>query len=336
MSIREVAARAGVSPATVSRVFTQPQAVAADTRRRVMTAAEELRYAPHPAASSLARGRTGNLGIVVPDIANSFSAMITKAVHRQARREGYALFVAGSDEVVHDEEASARALAQQVDGLLLLAPRMSDEDLLALAGLAPVVAVNRLLDGIPAVLTNAQEATGHAVEHLHALGHRAAVYLAGPDGYANDVRLRGFRDACSRLGIAASESGPFEARYTAGVRAADLVLASGATAVVAYNDEIAAGVVNRLADRGIGVPGDVSVVGFDDTGLAEMVTPRLTTVRIPATAAGTAAIELLLDLVRGRDGDVRSPREVCGELIVRSSTGPARTAPVAGQGPHHD
>jgi DNA-binding LacI/PurR family transcriptional regulator len=113
----------------------------------------------------------------------------------------------------------------------------------------------------------------------------------------------------------------------------DLVLASGATAVVAYNDEIAAGVVNRLADRGIGVPGDVSVVGFDDTGLAEVVTPRLTTVRIPATAAGTAAIELLLDLVRGRDGDVvRGPREICGELVVRSSTGPSRTAPVAGRG----
>jgi LacI family transcriptional regulator/LacI family repressor for deo operon, udp, cdd, tsx, nupC, and nupG len=297
-----------------------------------MTVAEELRYAPNPAASSLARGRTGNLGIVVPDIVNSFSAMITKAVHRQARRDGYALFVAGSDEAAQDEGSSARALAQQVDGLLLVAPRMSDESLLVLAGLAPVVVVNRLLDGIPAVLTNAQEATGHAVEHLHALGHRAAVYLAGPDGYANDVRLRGFRDACSRLGIAASESGPFEAWYTAGVRAADLVLASGATAVVAYNDEIAAGVVNRLADRGIDVPGDVSVVGFDDTGLAEMVTPRLTTVRIPATTAGTAAIELLLDLVRGRDGDVRAPREVCGELVVRSSTGPARTAPVAGRG----
>ena len=224
MSIREVAARAGVSTATVSRVFTQPRAVADETRRRVMTAAEELRYAPHPAASSLARGRTGNLGIVVPDISNSFSAVVTKAVDRQARRDGYALFVAGSDDVVHDEEASARALAKQVDGLLLVSPRMPDDALLALTGVTPVVVLNRLLDGIPAVLTNLYEATGHAVEHLHALGHRTAVCLAGPDGYANDVRLRGFRDACSRLGIAASESGPFEARYTAGVRAADLVL----------------------------------------------------------------------------------------------------------------
>ena len=327
MSIREVAARAGVSPATVSRVFTQPQAVAAETRRRVMTAAEELRYAPHPAASSLARGRTGNLGIVVPDISNSFSAVVTKAVDRQARREGYALFVAGSDEVVHDEEASVRALAQQVDGLLLVSPRMPDEALLALADMTPVVMLNRCLDGIPAVLTNLYEATGHAVEHLHALGHRAVVYLAGPDGYSNDVRLRGFRDACSRLGVEGSELGPFAARFQDGVRAADLVLATSETAVVAYNDEIAVGVVNRLADRGIAVPGDISVVGFDDTQLAEMVTPRLTTVRIPAAVAGTAAIEMLLDLVRGREAGLRSPLEVCGELIIRSSTGPARTLP---------
>jgi LacI family transcriptional regulator/LacI family repressor for deo operon, udp, cdd, tsx, nupC, and nupG len=327
MSIREVAARAGVSPATVSRVFTQPQAVAAETRRRVMTAAEELRYAPHPAASSLARGRTGNLGIVVPDISNSFSAVVTKAVDRQARRDGYALFVAGSDDVVHDEEASVRALAQQVDGLLLVSPRMPDEVLLALADTTPVVMLNRLLDGIPAVLTNLYEATGHAVEHLHALGHRAVVYLAGPDGYSNEVRLRGFRDACRRLGVEGSELGPFAARFQDGVRAADLVLATSVTAVVAYNDEIAAGAVNRLADRGVAVPGAISVVGFDDTQLAEMVTPRLTTVRIPAATAGTAAIEMLLDLVRGREAGLRSPLEVCGELIVRSSTGPARTLP---------
>ncbi len=325
MSIRRVAARAGVSPATVSRVFTQPDAVAAETRRRVEAAADELAYTPNPAARSLARGRTCNLGIVVPDIANSFSAVITKAVDRLARRDGYALFVAGSDEVVHGEEVSARALAQQVDGLLLVSPRMPDEALLALADTTPVVMLNRLLDGIPAVLTNLYEATGHAVEHLHALGHRAAVYLAGPDGYANGVRLRGFRDACSRLGIAASESGPFEARYTAGVRAADLVLASGATAVVAYNDEIAAGVVNRLADRGVRVPQDVSVVGHDDTQLAEVVMPRLTTVRIPAATAGVAAVEMLLDVIGGRDrtGDcLRLP----AELVVRSSTGPAATA----------
>jgi LacI family transcriptional regulator/LacI family repressor for deo operon, udp, cdd, tsx, nupC, and nupG len=324
MTIRDVAAMAGVSPATVSRVFTRPDAVAMETRSRVMAAAEALRYTPHPVARSLAQGRTGNLGIVVPDIANSFSAVITKAVQQEARRDGFTLFVAGTEEVAQDEERWARAMAAQVDGLLLLSPRMSDEALLALADITPLVVTNRLLDGIPGVLTDTYEATLHAVGHLHALGHRRVVYLAGPDGYSNDVRQRGFRDACTRLGMASEELGPFHARFSAGVVAADLVLATEATGVVAYNDEVAVGVLNRLADRGVQVPGDVSVVGYDDTLLAEMVTPRLTTVRIPAAAAGTAAVGMLLDMVGGRDLTGRR-LQLEAELVVRSSTGPAPT-----------
>ncbi len=328
MSIRDVAARAGVSPATVSRVFTRPDAVAMETRSRVMAAAEELRYTPHPVARSLAQGRTGNLGIIVPDIANSFSAVITKAVQQEARRDGFTLFLAGTDEVAQDEERWARAMAAQVDGLLLLSPRMSDEALLTLNDITPLVVTNRILDGIPTVLTDTYEATVNAVEHLHALGHRRMVYLAGPDGYSNDVRQRGFRDACTRLGIEAEELGPFHARFSAGVLAADLLLAIEATGIVAYNDEVAVGVLNRLADRGVSVPGDVSVVGYDDTLLAEMVTPRLTTVRIPAAAAGTAAVGMLLDLVGGRHVAGRR-LELEAELVVRSSTG---SAPAPGTG----
>jgi DNA-binding LacI/PurR family transcriptional regulator len=321
VSIRDVAARAGVSPATVSRVFTRPESVAVDTRRRVMAAAEELQYVPHAAARSLAQGRTGNLGVVVPDIANSWSATITKAVQQEARRDGFALFVAGSDEAAADEELWARAMVPRVDGLLLVSPQMPDTALQTIADLIPVVVTNRVLDDIPAVLTNTFEATGHAVEHLHSLGHRRLVYLAGPQGYANQVRLDGFRSACARLGIEAAELGPFHARFTEGVRAADLVLATEATGVVAYNDEIAVGVLNRLADRGVRVPEHVSVVGFDDTGLAEMVTPRLTTVRIPAASAGVAAVSLLLSVMAGHDVSGRSLVELPGELIIRASTG---------------
>jgi LacI family transcriptional regulator/LacI family repressor for deo operon, udp, cdd, tsx, nupC, and nupG len=328
VSIRDVAARAGGSPATVSRVFTRPESVAADTRERVMAAAEELSYVPNAAARSLAQGRTGNLGIVVPDIVNSWSATIIKAVQREARRDGFALFVAGSEEEARDEERWARAMAPQVDGLLLVSPEMPDEALGALADALPLVVTNRVAEGVPAVLTDTSEASGHAVEHLHALGHRRLVYLAGPNGYSNDVRLRGFRSACARLGIEADEIGPFHARYAEGIRAADLVLATPATGIIAFNDEIAVGVLNRLADRGVGVPGQVSVVGFDDTGLAEMVSPRLTTVRVPAAAAGVAAVDMLLAVVTGRDV-APGPVELSGQLIVRASTGPAP----AGGGP---
>jgi len=321
MTIRDVARRARVSTATVSRVFSHPDAVAADTRRRVLDAAEELRYAPNPVARSLARRRTGNLGVVVPDIANSFSAVVIKAVQQEVRRAGYALFVAASDETADDEERWARALAPQVDGLLLASPTAADERLRDLAGLVPLVVVNRKLDGIPAVLTDSADSTGHAVEHLHALGHRELAYLAGPDGYSNTNRLAGLRAACARLGVEPTVLGPFPARFASGVRAADLVLAAGATAVVAFNDEIAAGLLNRFADRGIRVPDDVSVVGHDDTALAEMVTPRLTTVRIPAAAAGAAGAQMLIERVASDDGRGRSV-ELTSELVVRASTGP--------------
>ncbi|GAA2847386.1 LacI family DNA-binding transcriptional regulator [Pseudonocardia halophobica] len=322
MSIREVATRAGVSPATVSRVFTRPDAVAPDTRDRVLAVAQELRYTPHPVARSLARRRTGNLGIVVPDIANSFSAVVTKAVQQEAARDGYALFVSGSDERAQDEEQWARAMAPQVDGLMLVSPLMSDEALRELADI-PLVLSNRLLDALPAVVTDASDAVGHAVEHLHALGHREIVYLAGPDGFANTMRLRGYHGACRRLGVRPRELGPFNARFADGVRAADLVLATSATAVVAYNDEVAVGVLNRLADRGLRVPDDLSVVGVDDTSLAEMVTPRLTTVRLPAAESGRVGVRILLDLIDRRPAPAE-PVRLAAELIVRSSTGPVR------------
>jgi DNA-binding LacI/PurR family transcriptional regulator len=321
MTIRDVATRAGVSPATVSRVFSQPETVAPGTRQRVLTAAEELRYAPNPVARSLARRRTGNLGIVVPDIANSFSAMIIKAAQQEARHAEYALFVTASEELVDDEERQARALAPQVDGLLLTSPLASDACLRELADIVPVVVTNRLLDSVPAVLTESAQATGHAVEHLHALGHREVVYLAGPDGYSNDSRTSGLKAACARLGLEPVVLGPFPARFSSGVRAADLVLAAGATAVVAFNDDIAAGLLTRFADRGVRVPEHISVVGHDDTALAEMVTPRLTTVHIPAAAAGATATQLLIRYVRGDDSGVRR-YELPSELIVRGSTGP--------------
>jgi DNA-binding LacI/PurR family transcriptional regulator len=323
MSIREVAARAGVSAATVSRVFTQPDAVAVDTRQRVMAVAEDMRYTPHPVARSLARGRTGTIGIVVPDIANAFSGVITKAVQEEARREGSALFVSGSDEQADDEQRWAGALAPQVDGLLLVSPLMPDAALRELDAMVPVVMINRLLDGIASVVVDAAEAVAHAVEHLHALGHRRIVYLAGPSGsYSNGFRLRGYREACARLGMEATELGPFNARFSAGVRAADLVLASGATAVLAYNDEVAVGVINRLFDRGVRVPDDLSIVGVDDTSLAEMVTPRLTTVRLPAEALGRAAVRMLFDPLVARRPSTRDPLVLHADLIIRSSTGP--------------
>jgi LacI family transcriptional regulator/LacI family repressor for deo operon, udp, cdd, tsx, nupC, and nupG len=323
MSIRQVATRAGVSPATVSRVFSQPDAVADDTRRRVLAAADELGYVPHPVARSLARGRSGNLGIVVHDIANSFAAVIIKAVQQEARRDDYALFVAGAEHGGEDEHRLTRAMAAQVDGLVLVSPSMSDDQVREIAGLTPVVLVNYELPDVPAALIPADDGAAQAVEHLHALGHRTIAYLTGPPIYSNTTRLRAFRAACAQLELTGLEIDVRDSRFSAGMRAADLVLATPATAVLAFNDELAVGLLNRLADRGVRVPEEISVVGFDDTGLAAMVRPRLTTVRLPAAEAGRAAARILVDRVPpGANGAVE-PLRLASELIVRSSTAPA-------------
>lgn len=322
-TIRDVASRAGVSPATVSRVFTRPDAVTLPTRQRVLAAAEELQYTPHPVARSLARGRTGNIGLVVPDIAVAFSAVVVKAVAQRARQDEHALFVADSDDRAADEVRLARAMAPQVDGLLLLSPLMADDDLRDLAAAVPLVAVNRQLAGVPAVLMTSDTAAAHAVEHLHALGHRQLAYLAGPDNWSNAARQAAFVRSCARLGVPGEVLGPFDPTFSAGIRAADLVLAGPATGVLAYNDDVAVGVLSRLADRGVPVPGSVSVVGFDDTALASMVTPRLSTVRLPIGAAGVVAVTLLADVLRGDDVAARGPVELPAELVVRASSGPA-------------
>ena len=143
------------------------------------------------------------------------------------------------------------------------------------------------------------------MEHLHALGHRDVAYLAGPDGYSDPAGAPACSAACDAARARARRLGPFPARFSSGVRAADLVLAAGATAVVAFNDDIAAGLLNRFADRGVRVPDHVSVVGHDDTALAEMVTPRLTTVHIPAAAAGATAARMLVTHIQGDNGSSR-------------------------------
>jgi DNA-binding LacI/PurR family transcriptional regulator len=319
-TIRTVAAHAGVSPATVSRVFLRPEIVAQDARRRVLAAAETLGYQPNPVARSLRSGRTGNLGLVVPDIANPFFAPVIKAVQRQARRHDMALFVADSDEHVDDELALARAMAKQVDGLILASPRVAENHLREILQGTPVVVINRRLDGIPAVLTPPDEGLTQAVDHLIALGHREVVYLEGPrEAYSDAQRRRALQSACLQRDIPLAELGPFAPHYESGVRAADLVLAHGTSAVIAYNDQVALGLMARLTERGCRVGPDVSVVGIDDTWIAQLANPPLTTVRVPADAAGAAAVRLLLDLAAGRDV-AGAPVELATELIVRSST----------------
>jgi DNA-binding LacI/PurR family transcriptional regulator len=323
-TIADVAARAGVSKATVSRVFSRPEVVRPETRDRVLETARELSFVPSRLARSLAIGRTGSIGLFVPDIANPYFAPVIKAVQQEARRHDMIVFTADSDEYDEDEFGLAETMAQQADGLLLFSPRMPDSAILALADRLPVVVLNREIAGVPAVIIPSDDGMNQAVEHLVALGHRRVAYVSGPrNTFSNRARRAAVRAATRRFDVDLIELGPFEPFFTSGVRAGDLLIASRATAGIAYNDLMALGVMQRLTERGLKVGHDVSVVGFDDIWLAPMAQPPLTTVHAPAPEAATNALRWLLDLIDEPGKRERRTIRMACELIVRASTGPA-------------
>ena len=324
VTIHDVAHRAGVSVSTVSRALALPDLVRASTRQRVLAAAAELGYQPNRAARGLVTGRTGTLGVVVPDVENPFFGSVLKGVHGRAREGGQVVFLADTAEDARVEAEVVAAMVRQVDGVVLCSPRLPDEDLHRAAGGVPVVLVNRAAPGLPGVLMDAADGVRQAVEHLAALGHRRVAHLTGPRAsWSAGERLRGLRAAAPVLGVQAVELGPFPPTFEGGLAAADLALASGATGVLAYNDLVALGVLSRLAARGVAVPAEVSVVGFDDTRASATSTPALSTVRMPTREAGRAAVELLLDLL-DRPGAspaaVRAPLPT--QLVVRATTAP--------------
>ncbi|MFD0664843.1 LacI family DNA-binding transcriptional regulator [Thermocatellispora tengchongensis] len=322
-TIRDVARVAGVSPSTVSRALADSALVNPATVERVRRAAASLGYEPNPVARGLITGRTGNLGLIVPDLANPFFPGVVKGMQARAREAGYAVFVADTDEDAGLEARLARKLAKQVDALVLCSPRLSDDELLALAADVRLVLLHRRAGDVPAVTADNAGGMRHAVTHLTALGHRRIGLVAGPvSSWSNEERVAGLRAAVAGAGAELAELGNYAPTFDGGIAAADMVLASGVSAVVAYNDVMALGLMSRFAARGVAVPAGISVVGCDDIPQAAMSAPPLTTVAVPKEQIGRAGVDLVLRIVDGEDPP-RSGRELDTQLLVRGSTGPA-------------
>jgi DNA-binding LacI/PurR family transcriptional regulator len=325
VTIHDVAQQARVSVSTVSRAFTAPEMVSTDTRTRILHVADEVGYRPNRAARGLITGKTANIGLIVPDLGNPFFPAVLKGAQARALQADHAVFLADTDEDPDLEVNLILAMAKQVDGIVLCSSRMSDRQLKGVLSTTSLTFVNRKVSGSPTVLIDSADGMRQAVEHLAALGHRRVAYLNGPrTSWSNRERRRGMRVAARAAGVELVELGPFAPRFEAGMQAADLVLAADVTAVLAYNDLIALGVLNRLADRGVAVPAELSVVGFDDIPFAAMCTPALTTVSTPKELTGRTAVELLLDWLDKKSlGHTGGTQRTLGtQLIVRSSTAP--------------
>ncbi|MGI5131268.1 LacI family DNA-binding transcriptional regulator [Pseudonocardia sp. CA-107938] len=321
-TLRDVALAAGVSPSTVSRALSVPDMVKQSTRTRVESAVRQLGYQPNRAARGLITGRTGNIGLIVPDMSNPFFAAAAKGVQSAAGAAAHSVFIADTDEQADAEPGLLRALAPQVDGIVLCAPR-SAPDVLDAAGDTPVVLFNQHVAGRPAVTVDAADGMRQGVAHLAALGHRRIAFVAGPQqSWAGGERERGLRLAADTAGVDVVHLGHFAPQFQGGVAAADLALASGATAVFAYNDLVALGLLNRFSVRGVSVPDEISVLGFDDIPMSSMIHPALSTIAVPTLDGGRAAVAILLSMIAGDTDDVPQ-RELPTQLLVRATTGVA-------------
>ena len=324
-TIRDVARAARVSQSTVSRTLSSPDMVHPATRTRVEAHAQRLGYRPNRAARGLITGRTGNLGLIVPDLSNPFFASVVKGIQSAARASDYSVFIADTDEEARAEVELLRALAKQVDGILLCSPRTPQTRLQEVGVDTPIVMMNRAVDGFPSVTVDNADGMRQAVNHLTALGHRRVAYVGGPStSWSDSERRRGLRSSAETTGADLVDIGSFPPQFEGGVAAADLVLASGASAVIAYNDVIALGLMSRFTTRGVSVPTEVSVVGCDDIAMSSMSHPQLTTIAIPQHVAGRAAVGLLMSVLSDEEAESRQ-RELPTQLIVRASTAVAPT-----------
>ncbi|HEY0119657.1 MAG TPA: LacI family DNA-binding transcriptional regulator [Cellulomonas sp.] len=317
VTVHDVARLAGVASSTVSRAMTGGT-VSPGTRQVVLAAADRLGYRPNRQARGLVTGRTGAIGLVVPDLRNPFFADVAKGVSVRARAVDVQVFVIDTDEDLRAEAEAIRSLVGSVDGLLLCSPRMTDDPLRLLLGTQAAVLIHRQVAGLPAVTADIVDGTRQAVAHLRALGHERIAYVGGPTtSWAGGQRTAGLADA----GVEIIAFGPVAPTFDGGVAVADLVLASGASAVIAYNDLVALGLLQRVAARGILVPEGLSIVGYDDVSVASWVSPPLTTVRTPQAAAGRAAVDLMLRAMNEPAGTEPEHVVLPAQLVVRGSTG---------------
>nr|WP_218617188.1 LacI family DNA-binding transcriptional regulator [Cryptosporangium aurantiacum] len=320
----DVARLAGVSHMTVSRVLNDSTAVSPTTRARVRAAMTTLGYRPNTAARALATGRTGQLGVVSVNTTLFGPASMLVAIERAARDAGYAVSIASLREP--DRRSLAEAFdhltSQSVEGIIAITPRAAIADALKHApGGVPLVAVEGGEGPMPTVAVDQYLGAVRATRHLISLGHRRIAHIAGPDDWHEaGERERGWRDTLVAAGLEPSAPlrGDWSPRagYEAGLRLAER---REHTAVFVANDQMAIGVLRAFAEAGIEVPGDVSVVGFDDIPEAAYFAPPLTTLRQDFGEVGRRSLALLVEQVEGAP---RSDKRLVipPDLVLRDST----------------
>lgn len=332
VTIRDVARSAGVSIATVSRVFNGSPSVSQETYRRVQNIATRLDYWPHSGARSLTTNRTHALGVLLPDLFGEFFSEVIRGIDHAARVEKLQILVSSSHANTQELIAAARSLRGRIDGLIAMVPdNGSASGILPIAQRFPVVLLNPRVEvsGCSTVSIANYEGACAVVEHLVSLGHRRIGILQGQRGNVDaEERLRGYRSALRAAGIRPDRRVEFQGDFTesSGFELAAQLLACNPrpTAVFAANDYMAIGLLRALRDAGVEVPADMALAGFDDIAFARYLHPPLTTVHVDAYALGERATRLLARDLRSERPGRRAHIVLPTTLVVRGSCGAAR------------
>jgi LacI family repressor for deo operon, udp, cdd, tsx, nupC, and nupG len=335
-NIYDVAKRAGVSTATVSRVFSQPGVVAVATRRKVLAACNHLGFTPNVASRQFRTQRTSKIVVTVPDISNPFFALILQGIEGAAQRDGYSVLLGDTQHDPRREERYAQMVRRkEADGLIFLGHRLPKEAAGLIETLAPRCApiVNGCEFspslGVPSVHIDNAKAAYEAMDHLYGLDHRRIGIVTGPliSPLSRD-RLAGAMSAAKKqkaTGDYVVMHGDFS--IESGAAAAERLLgrAQRPTAIFCFNDEMAMGVIEVARRLGVHVPEELSVVGFDDIRFAQYTVPPLTTIAQPTRQIGEGTVRLLLKILSD-GGDSAAPESVTlpHKLVVRASTAPPR------------
>ena len=330
-TMEDVAERAGVSRALVSLVINGSPKVSEQKRRRVREAARALGYRPNLMARSLAQQRTRIIGVLVNDLRNPFFAEVVEGIEMAAESGEFGIVVLNGRRDRGRELTAVETLVQlQVEGLALVGAQLDGDDLDEITDIVPTVVVasdlGRPVDhsGVDTIVTDGRRGAELVVEHLASLGHERILHIDGAGNASAAERRQGYRRGMEAAGLGeladVRTGGDDEAAAFAAI---DEILAEPAppTAVFAFNDLLAAGVLDRLDDAGVPVPGGMSLVGFDNTFISALHHLALTTVNQPRLTMGRMAVDALLERLNdGRDEPVRHTLEP--ELVVRGTTGP--------------
>ena len=329
-TIRDVAAEAGVSIATVSKVLNSPDYGSLETRRKVISAAKRLRYQPNNIARSMVTGRTNVIALVIPDVRNPFFTSVARGVEDVASKYDYRVMLCNTDEDPTKQNRYVEVFRRKmVDGFMIAVASEQDRYLEKVdRETLPFVFIDRVCEGIPAdaIVVDNRDGAYKAVRYLLGLGHRRIAIIAGkPDTLTGRERLQGYLDALKEFGLTRVDELVRDGRFTieGGYEATRAVLAvrNPPTAVFISNNAMTIGCLKALSEARVRIPDQMSVIGFDDADWAEFFVPPLTVVRQPTYSMGMLAGELLFQRILEEIPSEKKEVVLKPELVIRDSCG---------------